>query len=82
MGLSTVVKTPIIAARAMDINNSTVSGNIRAVDELLGQGGISNPGPSDESPSTDADSPDISEHIILIHGDLGTGERLQTAQLR
>ncbi|KIK80262.1 hypothetical protein PAXRUDRAFT_833638, partial [Paxillus rubicundulus Ve08.2h10] len=52
------------------------------IDELLGQGGISNLGPSDESPSTDADSPDISEHIILIHGDLGTGEQLQTAQLQ
>ncbi|KIK73985.1 hypothetical protein PAXRUDRAFT_176967 [Paxillus rubicundulus Ve08.2h10] len=28
------------------------------------------------------DSPDISEHVILIHGDLGTGEQLQAAQLR
>ncbi|KAI6017947.1 hypothetical protein BKA83DRAFT_4464994 [Pisolithus microcarpus] len=38
------VKTPIFAARAMDINNST--------------------------------------YVVLVHGDLGTGERLQTAQLR
>ena len=28
------------------------------------------------------DSPDISKHVILIHRDLGTGERLQSAQLR
>lgn len=57
-----LVKTPIYAARAMDINNSTVSGNIQAVTEF--------------------NSPDISEYVILVHGDLGTGERLQAAQLR
>jgi hypothetical protein len=34
-----LIKTPITAARAMDVNNSTVSGNIRAVEELLAQGG-------------------------------------------
>ncbi|KIK79808.1 hypothetical protein PAXRUDRAFT_767942, partial [Paxillus rubicundulus Ve08.2h10] len=27
-------------------------------------------------------APDISQHVILIHGDLGTGERLQAVQLR
>ncbi|KAG2063008.1 hypothetical protein BDR04DRAFT_1164364 [Suillus decipiens] len=27
------------------------------------------------------DNPDISQHVILIHGDLGTGEHLQSAQL-
>lgn len=74
-----LTKTPIIAARAMDINNSTVNGNIRAVVELLEQGGISDPGNIEESSS---DSPDISEHVILFQGDLGTGERLQAAQLR
>ncbi|KIJ14140.1 hypothetical protein PAXINDRAFT_79788 [Paxillus involutus ATCC 200175] len=76
-----LVKTPIFAARAMDVNNSTMSGNIRAVVELLAQGGISDPVVvSDES--SDTDSPDISQYVILIHGDLGTGERLQAAQLR
>lgn len=63
-----LVKTPIFAARAMDVNNSTVSGNIQAVTDLLAQGGIGDP--------------DVSEYVILIHGDLGTGERLQAAQLR
>ena len=33
------------------------------------------------SEDVDMDSPDISKHVILIHGDLGTGERLQSAQL-
>lgn len=33
-------------------------------------------------PSSEFDSPDISEYVVLVHGDLGTGERLQLAQLR
>ncbi|KAI6022769.1 hypothetical protein BKA83DRAFT_4463787 [Pisolithus microcarpus] len=73
------VKTPIYAARAMDINNSTVSGNIQAVIELLAQGGIADPMAVSEEYMED--SPDISEYVILVHGDLGTGERLQAAQL-
>ncbi|KAI6163520.1 hypothetical protein EDD17DRAFT_1776034 [Pisolithus thermaeus] len=36
-------KTPIFAAQAMDINNSTVSGNIQTVTDLLTQGGICDP---------------------------------------
>ncbi|KAF9234423.1 hypothetical protein BU15DRAFT_89990 [Melanogaster broomeanus] len=81
-----LIKTPIYAARAMDINNSTVSGNIRAVIELLQQGGITDPAaPStvrDDIGEEDLDSPDFSEHVVLVHGDLGTGECLQSAQLR
>ncbi|KAG2367209.1 hypothetical protein BDR07DRAFT_1373030 [Suillus spraguei] len=71
-----LTKTPIIAARAMDINNSTVSGNIRAVTELLAQGGVYDPD------ANILNNPDISQYVILVHGDLGTGERLQSAQLR
>ncbi|KAG1775488.1 hypothetical protein EV702DRAFT_973036 [Suillus placidus] len=52
-------KTSITAARAMDINNSTVSGNIRAVTELLAQGGIFDP------VDFDLESPDISQHVVL-----------------
>lgn len=76
----TTVKTPIFAARAMDINNSTVSGNIQAVMELLEQGGVEDPAVTSEA--TVSDSPDISKFVVLVHGDLGTGERLQAAQLR
>ncbi|KAF9231987.1 hypothetical protein BU15DRAFT_81749 [Melanogaster broomeanus] len=74
-----LAKTPIFAARAMDINNSTVSGNIRAVIDLLEQGGITDCGTTLDSES---DSPNISPYVVLVHGDLGTGERLQAAQLR
>ncbi|KAG1882357.1 hypothetical protein F4604DRAFT_1577364, partial [Suillus subluteus] len=71
-----LLKTPIIATRAMDINNSTVSGNIHAVIELLAQGGIYDPN------DMEFETPDISQHVVLTHGDLGTGEKLQTAQIR
>ncbi|KIK21475.1 hypothetical protein PISMIDRAFT_12245 [Pisolithus microcarpus 441] len=64
----------------MDINNSTVSGNIQAVMELLQQGGVEDPTLTSEA--NDNDSPDVSKYVVLVHGDLGTGERLQTAQLR
>ncbi|KAG1906365.1 uncharacterized protein F5891DRAFT_1125670 [Suillus fuscotomentosus] len=61
---------------AMDINNSTVTGNIQAVVSLLAQGGVHDPA------DTNLNFPDISQHVVLFHGDLGTGERLQAAQLR
>ncbi|KIK73800.1 hypothetical protein PAXRUDRAFT_177462, partial [Paxillus rubicundulus Ve08.2h10] len=73
-----LVKTPIFAARAMDMNNSTVSGNIQAVIDLLAQGGIYDPSTTLDS---NFDSPDISPYVVLVHGDLGTGEKLQAAQL-
>ncbi|KAI6011403.1 hypothetical protein BKA83DRAFT_4502458 [Pisolithus microcarpus] len=74
-----LVKTEIIAARAMDVNNSTVSGNIRAVADLLRQGGIYDPA---AVAAEGLDAPDISRYVVLIHGDLGTGERLQAVQLQ
>jgi hypothetical protein len=69
-----VTKTPILASRTMDISNSTVAGNINSVLELLKQGGIEDP--------TECDPPqalDVSDYVVLFHGDLGTGERLQAA---
>ncbi|KIK34579.1 hypothetical protein CY34DRAFT_26822 [Suillus luteus UH-Slu-Lm8-n1] len=72
-----VVKTPILAACAMHLSNSTVSRNISSVVELLRQGGIDDPDKID-----DPDMLDISEYILLFHGDLGSGECLQAAQQR
>ncbi|EGO02584.1 hypothetical protein SERLA73DRAFT_70088 [Serpula lacrymans var. lacrymans S7.3] len=71
-----VVTTPIVAMKAMDVNNSTVSGNIFAVVELMSQGGF------DESGSIENEDLDLSPYIVLFHGDLGTGERLQAVQQR
>ncbi|KAG1817860.1 hypothetical protein EV424DRAFT_1324185, partial [Suillus variegatus] len=64
-----VAKTKILASRAMDISNSTVSGNINSVLELLKQGDIEDPAECDPLQGLD-----VSEYVTLFHGDLGTGE--------
>lgn len=70
-----VTKTPIIPTRAMDAENSSVSGNIKSIKELLAQGGVGSRD-DEESPY---EVKDIDDHVILFHGDLGTGERIHTA---
>jgi len=62
-----------VPVRAMDINQSKVSGNIQAITELLQQGGI-----EDASEESDDSIVDISDYVVLFHGDLGTAERVQT----
>ena len=59
----------------MDLSNSTVSGNISSIVNLLQQGGVENPDNVD-----DPEMSDFSEYVILFHGDLGTAERIQAAQ--
>ncbi|EGN96431.1 hypothetical protein SERLA73DRAFT_154750 [Serpula lacrymans var. lacrymans S7.3] len=60
----------------MDINNSTISGNICAVVDLLAQGGfhVANKSKPEEN--------DLEDHVVLFHGDSGTGEHLQAIQQR
>ncbi|KAF8332942.1 hypothetical protein F5887DRAFT_1080554 [Amanita rubescens] len=65
-----VVKTEIYPAYAMDVNNSTVAGNIQAIECLMEQVGYGEP--------SGEDAVDISKHVVLIHGDLGTGEQINT----
>ncbi|KAI5997476.1 hypothetical protein EDD15DRAFT_2410723 [Pisolithus albus] len=67
-----VIKTPIVAARAMEFVNSTVSGNIQSITGLLAQAGIHDPNEGD-----DLHMPDISDYVVLFHGDLGTAEHVQ-----
>ncbi|KAF8646497.1 hypothetical protein AX14_009059 [Amanita brunnescens Koide BX004] len=64
-----VVKTDIFPAYAMDVNNSTISGNIQAIERLMQQVGYG--GTADD----DQDTVDVSEYVVPVHGDLGTGER-------
>lgn len=73
-----VIKTPIIAASAMDVNNSTVAGNIQAIENLLAQGGIFDPHEIDDSDygTINREAPDPTDFVVLFHGDLGTGERI------
>ncbi|KAI0308804.1 hypothetical protein OF83DRAFT_1180361, partial [Amylostereum chailletii] len=72
-----VTKLRHVPARAMDINQSKVSGNIQAITELLSQGGVGQP-PSDDD-EFESFTKDISEYVVLIHGDLGTYERVMAA---
>lgn len=57
--------------RAMNINQSTVSGNIDAISEMLAQAGL---GEQDVIPASDV--VDFSEYMIPVHGDLGTIAKL------
>ncbi|KAG2106482.1 hypothetical protein BD769DRAFT_1630715 [Suillus cothurnatus] len=70
-----VAKTPIIPASAMDVNNSTVTGNIQAIERLMAQGGVFDPADVE-----DGESPDVTEYVVLVHGDLGTGEHITSMQ--
>lgn len=70
-----VTKTPIIPTRAMDAENSSVSGNIKSIKELLAQGGVG----TTEDEEAQFEVKEIDDHVILFHGDLGTGERINTA---
>ncbi|KAK7692792.1 hypothetical protein QCA50_004425 [Cerrena zonata] len=68
-----LVKTRQIPVRAMDINPSTVGGNGDVLTDLFRQAGIGDPtedGQNHVQP--------IGNTIILVHGDLGTGERLES----
>ncbi|THH23068.1 hypothetical protein EUX98_g8113 [Antrodiella citrinella] len=57
----------------MDINQSTADGQSQIIENLFSQANIGDP----------ADTPgveDIGEHVIFMHGDLGTGERLHSVK--
>lgn len=61
----------------MDLNNSTVDGNISAIVDLLKQAGVLEPADLD-----DLMIDDPQEVVIFIHGDLGSGERIQTGRIQ
>ncbi|KAG1846699.1 hypothetical protein C8R48DRAFT_750575 [Suillus tomentosus] len=65
-------------ARAMDINQSKVAGNIQAIAELLDQGGVGDPTEPVRGTALTMDVVDMREYVILCHGDLGTAERVQS----
>ncbi|KAH9842506.1 uncharacterized protein C8Q71DRAFT_827213 [Rhodofomes roseus] len=69
-------------ARTMEVNNSTVDGNISAIESLCAQAGLGCPteirrdGASAKEPRSVTD---ISDYVVLFHGDLGTMERVLSA---
>ncbi|KAG9074738.1 hypothetical protein FRC06_010495, partial [Ceratobasidium sp. 370] len=59
-------KTAQKLMRTMDISVSTTHGNASAIERMLEQGG--------------ALREDLETHVILVHGDLGTGEKILSLQ--
>lgn len=74
-----VRKTVQVPLRAMDINQSRVSGNIDALLQMLEQAGV---GDSEIIQSAEDEMTDIGNVVQLVHGDLGTMERVLTAMER
>ncbi|KAI0689731.1 hypothetical protein BC835DRAFT_1282304, partial [Cytidiella melzeri] len=62
-----LVKTPILPLQATMDNNSQVAGNISALTHILSQVGVGDPRVAHI---------DISKHVVLFYGDLGTGEKI------
>lgn len=70
-------KTTQIPCRAMNIKESTTDGNIEVIECLLHQGGIGDPTDAKFDSQNDVD---MSEFVLLIHGDLLTKERLDSVR--
>lgn len=70
-------KTTQIPCRAMNIKESTIDGNIQVVETLLRRGGVGSPVNATFNPENDVD---MSEHIMFVHGDLLTKERLDSVR--
>ncbi|EGN96550.1 hypothetical protein SERLA73DRAFT_154079 [Serpula lacrymans var. lacrymans S7.3] len=66
-----------IPCRAMNIKQSTPDGNIEVLDNLLRQGGIGDK--SDKHFVLELDA-DMSEYVILVHGDLLTKEHIDSVK--
>lgn len=73
-----VIKTVVQPMFSMETNNSTMNGNLQAIDKLLEQGGIYDPAEMDGG--SDNPERDISNYVVLFHGDMGTGVQIKTAQ--
>lgn len=70
-------KTRTCPMQSMNISNSTVSGNIDAIINLMAQAGVGDPMEID-----DETIESLVEYVVLFHGDLATGERITAAQLQ
>lgn len=71
-----LVKTEQVPAQAMDINPSTPAGNGDVITNILGQGGVGDPNQENAPEGLT----NIDDHVVIVHGDLGTGERIESLQ--
>lgn len=77
-----ISKTPTVPLRATTDNNSEVVGNIRAINHMLSHVGVGDPQASLEDSGGSKASVSIANHVVLVYGDLGTGEKISSAILR
>lgn len=68
-----IEKSRQVPVQTMDISPSTPAANADALADLFRQGGVGDPG---ESGSVT----DLGDHVVLVHGDLLTGERIHSLQ--
>ncbi|KZP09115.1 hypothetical protein FIBSPDRAFT_964223 [Athelia psychrophila] len=68
-----LVKSRQVPARMMDINPSTNAMNATVLEDLFKQGGVGDP--LERSGVTN-----LGDHVVLVHGDLLTGERINSLQ--
>ncbi|KAI0684930.1 hypothetical protein BC835DRAFT_1421798 [Cytidiella melzeri] len=74
-----LAKTPILPLRATMDNNSQVAGNISALTHILSQVGVGDPRVAHEDSGGNKADIDVSEHVVLFYGDLGTGEKIEAS---
>lgn len=74
-----VVKTEQVPVEGMDVNQSSVQGNADALENLFKQGGVGDP--QDVDPDRAKGLRDVGDHVIIVHGDLSTCERVQSLQV-
>ncbi|KIK82600.1 hypothetical protein PAXRUDRAFT_710260, partial [Paxillus rubicundulus Ve08.2h10] len=72
-----VHKTDQVPCRAMNIKQSTTDGNIEVMEDLLRQGGL---GDVSDAAFDATREVNMSDHVILVHGDLLTKERLESVR--
>ncbi|KAF7981236.1 hypothetical protein HWV62_34597 [Athelia sp. TMB] len=70
-----ITKSKQVPCRMMDINPSTTANNTSVLEDLFRQGGV-----GDSSESGQSGVRDIGDQVVLVHGDLLTGERIQSLQ--
>lgn len=73
-------KTEQVPVEAMKHDNSSVNGNIDAMDEMMAQAGIKRHSETD-APAAGAPQ-NLSEYVLVVSGDLGTGEHIETGKRR
>lgn len=71
-------KTEQVPCRAMKYENSTVNGNIESIEDMMEQAGIRRT--SETASQVPGELPSVSEYVLIVSGDLGSGERIDSGR--